>query len=62
MHNNKLQEKKEKEARRRQLQVEHLLKIAEKEKKAQKKLEEARNKSILLLAEIDLKEISRTSK
>jgi hypothetical protein len=55
MHNDKLQDKKEKEARRRQLQAEHLLKIAEKEKKTRKKLEEAMNESILLLAEIDLK-------
>ena len=55
MHNDKLQDKKEKEARRQQLQAEHLLKIAEKEKKTRKKLEEAMNESILLLAEIDLK-------
>eukprot|EP00957_Ditylum_brightwellii_P189516 14425239-Ditylum_brightwellii.AAC.1 len=56
MHNDKLQEKKEKEARRWQLQTEQLLKIAEKEKNAGKKLEEEMNKSILLLAEIDLKD------
>eukprot|EP00957_Ditylum_brightwellii_P133419 10172187-Ditylum_brightwellii.AAC.1 len=55
MHNDRLEEKKEKEARRPQLHAEQLLKIAEKEKNAQKKLEEAIDESILLLAEIDLK-------
>jgi hypothetical protein len=55
IHNDKLQEKNEKEARRQRLQPEQLFKTAEKEKKARKKLEEAMNGSILLLAEIDLK-------